>query len=205
MKITGLSSFLLGVIGVVLNVQLVESFSMKSMSAPQNEGASFSQKRLDRRSLLTSSTATAVLLAGSTLSLGSTPAFARLESVNRPDLLPSQAGLNVIQTEPFLTPGQARRMNEMLTNLERDTGFRLRVLCQAYPNTPGLAIRDYWDLAKEVCRAKKYLSVPKVMIFAGNSLRIIHHSVSNQWPLVRNLFAFFFLFPPAMDEIGAKG
>ena len=41
-------------------------------------------------------------------------------------------------------------MNELLTNLERDTGFRVRVLCQSYPNTPGLAIRDYWDLGKEV-------------------------------------------------------
>jgi hypothetical protein len=41
-------------------------------------------------------------------------------------------------------------MNDLLIALERDTGFRVRVLCQAYPNTPGLAIRDYWDLGKEV-------------------------------------------------------
>jgi hypothetical protein len=76
-------------------------------------------------------------------------ASARLESVNRPDLLPSEKGLNVIQTERFLTPGQARRLNEMLTSLEKDTGFRVKVLCQNYPNTPGLAIRDYWSLGKE--------------------------------------------------------
>lgn len=43
-------------------------------------------------------------------------------------------------------------MNDLLTNLERDTGYRVRVLCQAYPRTPGLAIRDYWDLGKEVSR-----------------------------------------------------
>lgn len=79
-------------------------------------------------------------------------AVARLESVNRPDLLPSEPGLNVIQTEKFLTSGQVRRMDVMLENLEKDTGFRVRVLCQNYPNTPGLAIRDYWDLGKEVCR-----------------------------------------------------
>ena len=64
-------------------------------------------------------------------------ATARLEAVDRPDLLPSEKGLNVIQTEKFLTAGQARRMNDMLGNLEKDTGFRLRVLCQNYPNTPG--------------------------------------------------------------------
>jgi TPM domain len=84
-------------------------------------------------------------------------ADARLESVNRPDLLPKESGLNVIQTEPFLTSGQARRMNTLLTSLERDTGYRVRVLCQNYPNTPGLAIRDYWDLGKEGAKDDKYV------------------------------------------------
>jgi hypothetical protein len=91
-----------------------------------------------------------VASAGALLMIASQPASARLEGINRPDLLPSQVGLNVIQVEKFLTTGQAKRMNDLLTSLERDTGFRVRVLCQAYPNTPGLAIRDYWDLGKEV-------------------------------------------------------
>ncbi len=77
-------------------------------------------------------------------------ASGRLDPVNRPDLLPKDPGLNVIQTEKFLTTGQAKRLNELLAKLEKDTSFRVRVLCQAYPNTPGLAIRDYWDLGKEV-------------------------------------------------------
>jgi TPM domain len=85
------------------------------------------------------------------------PAVARLESVNRPDLLPSEKGLNVIQTEKFLTTGQAKRMNDMLANLEKDTGFRVKVLCQNYPNTPGLAIRDYWSLGKEEQKDDKYV------------------------------------------------
>ena len=78
------------------------------------------------------------------------PASARLESVNRPDLLPTEKGLAVIQVEKYLTSGQARRMNDLLLSLERDTGYGVKVLCQSYPNTPGLAIRDYWDLGKEV-------------------------------------------------------
>ena len=78
------------------------------------------------------------------------PASARLEGVNKPELLPSEPGLNVIQVERFLTKGQEKRLSDLLTALEKDTGYRVRVLCQAYPRTPGLAIRDYWDLGKEV-------------------------------------------------------
>lgn len=92
-----------------------------------------------------------------TTSIGVMPAMARLEPVNRPDLLPKERGLNVIQTEKFLTGGQARRLNDLLTSLEKDTGFRVRVLCQSYPNTPGLAIRDYWDLGKEDQKDDKYI------------------------------------------------
>jgi len=85
------------------------------------------------------------------------PASARLESVDRPDLLPKEPGLNVIQTEKFLTNGQVKRMDSLLSALERDTGFRVRILCQSYPNTPGLAIRDYWSLGKEDQKDDKYV------------------------------------------------
>jgi len=83
--------------------------------------------------------------------------YARLDPVDRPDLLPSEKGLSVIQTEKFLTSGQAKRLNDNLIRLEKDTGFRVKVLCQAYPNTPGLAIRDYWDLGKEGQKDDKYI------------------------------------------------
>jgi hypothetical protein len=85
------------------------------------------------------------------------PAYARLESIDKPNLLPNEKGLNVIQTEKFLTVGQAKRMDQLLSSLERDTGYRVRVLCQAYPNTPGLAIRDYWDIGKETQKDDKYV------------------------------------------------
>jgi len=79
-------------------------------------------------------------LAGLTVSplfLPISPASARLEGVNKPELLPSEKGLNVIQVEKFLTKGQEKRMNDLLGKLETDTGYRVKVLCQAYPRTPG--------------------------------------------------------------------
>lgn len=119
-----------------------------------NEAANDEQQ--SRRSILSS------VAMGSVAGIGwlvttPTEASARLEAVNRPDLLPSEKGLNVIQVEKFLTTGQAKRMNGLLANLERDTGFRVRVLCQSYPNTPGLAIRDYWSLGQEGQKDDKYI------------------------------------------------
>ena len=106
----------------------------------------------------TSSVALSTIVASSiTTSLFPSNANARLDPVDNPSLLPSSPGEVVIQTEKFLTAGQVKRMSELIKSLERDTGFRLRVLCQSYPNTPGLAIRDYWDLAKEGQKDDKYI------------------------------------------------
>lgn len=110
---------------------------------------------MSRRQLLSSVVASSLMVPAAFLAPA--PASARLEAVNRPDLLPKEDGLNVIQTEKFLTSGQVKRLDQMLTSLERDTGFRVRVLCQAYPNTPGLAIRDYWDLGKDGQKDDKYV------------------------------------------------
>ena len=121
-----------------------------SSSSNNHESTALSRRDVLVNSAVAATTATALFATPSI-------AAARLESVNRPDLLPKEPGLNVIQTEKFLTSGQARRMNDLLKALERDTGFRVRVLCQNYPNTPGLAIRDYWDLGKEGQKDDKYV------------------------------------------------
>lgn len=157
----------------------IQSFTAKASSARirsvglhhsqnvDNDAGDVSENLTHRRSAITTLVRGGVAMLG--LGMGSpAPALARLESVNRPDLLPKEPGLNVIQTEKFLTSGQAKRLNELLGNLERDTGFRLRILCQAYPNTPGLAIRDYWDLGKEGQKDDKYI-VLVVDQFEGRS------------------------------------
>jgi len=106
-------------------------------------------------------------------------ATARLEAVDRPDLLPSEQGLNVIQTEKFLTAGQAKRLDKLMASLEKDTGFRLRVLCQNYPNTPGLAIRDYWSLGKDDQKDDKYI-VLVVDQFGGRG-NVLNFNVGDGW------------------------
>ena len=76
--------------------------------------------------------------------LAASPASARLEGVNRPELLPPGPATPVIDVAGFLSDGQEARIRSRVEALERDTGLKLRVLAQNYPETPGLAIKDYW-------------------------------------------------------------
>ena len=73
-------------------------------------------------------------------------ADAKLEGVNRPDLLPKGELVKVIDVAGFLTASEEKKLEAEVDSLERDTGFKLRVLAQSYPETPGLAIRDYWGV-----------------------------------------------------------
>jgi hypothetical protein len=57
--------------------------------------------------------------------------------VNRPDLLPQGQVTSVIDVAGFLTPSEEKRIAAEVASLEADTGYKLRVLAQNYPETPG--------------------------------------------------------------------
>ncbi|KAJ0234867.1 hypothetical protein HA466_0269930 [Hirschfeldia incana] len=65
--------------------------------------------------------------------------------VNKPELLPKEF-TSVIDVAGFLSDGQEKRIAEEIEDIEKDTGFKLRVLAQNYPVTPGLAVKDFWQV-----------------------------------------------------------
>ncbi|GAQ84670.1 hypothetical protein KFL_002000060 [Klebsormidium nitens] len=89
--------------------------------------------------------AAAAVLSVSMLAGGVSPAEARPAGVNRPELLPKRFA-RVIDVAGFLSEGQEKRLEKDLERLEDDTGYKLRVLAQNYPETPGLAVRDFWKV-----------------------------------------------------------
>ncbi|KAL3646792.1 hypothetical protein CASFOL_009336 [Castilleja foliolosa] len=65
--------------------------------------------------------------------------------VNKPEMLPKEF-TTVIDVAGFLSDGQEKRIASEIADLEKDTGYKLRVLAQNYPDTPGLAIKDFWKV-----------------------------------------------------------
>ena len=60
--------------------------------------------------------------------------------------LPPGPPQEVLDVAGYLTKGEITRLTAEVQNLEKDTGYKLRVLAQAYPKTPGLAVKDYWNV-----------------------------------------------------------
>ncbi|KAH7691965.1 hypothetical protein IHE45_01G034400 [Dioscorea alata] len=70
------------------------------------------------------------------LALGISLSVEAKVGVNKPELLPKEFS-TVIDVAGFLSAGQENRLRQEIDNLEKDTGFKLRVLAQNYPDTPG--------------------------------------------------------------------
>ncbi|CAL9782186.1 unnamed protein product [Musa acuminata subsp. burmannicoides] len=65
--------------------------------------------------------------------------------VNRPEMLPKEYS-PVIDVAGFLSASQERRLCEEIADLEKETGVKLRILAQNYPDTPGMAVKDFWQV-----------------------------------------------------------
>ena len=84
--------------------------------------------------------ASALLCLGLVLPLGGQAAWA----YDNPELLPDHP-TPVIDLAKALTDGQRSALESELEEFERTSGWKLRVLTQ-YERTPGLAVRDFWNL-----------------------------------------------------------
>eukprot|EP01041_Mallomonas_annulata_P005724 gene5724-11566_t len=126
---------------LLLRCPSVTKFRQAHFALPKSEGYGISpnfHSQLQKNGLKLA-TSVAILLSSAQFS------FARPEGVNRPDLLPKEQ-TSVIDVSNFLSKGQEKKIIESIAALEKSTGYKLRVLCQSYPNTPGLAIKDYWGV-----------------------------------------------------------
>jgi hypothetical protein len=59
-------------------------------------------------------------------------ANARPEGVNRPDLLPKELNVPLIDVANFLSKGQEKKIVASIGELQKATGWKLRILCQRY-------------------------------------------------------------------------
>ncbi|KAF9665057.1 hypothetical protein SADUNF_Sadunf16G0082500 [Salix dunnii] len=100
-----------------------------SSSRPIQNSAKFPNWVLDFRSK------SLIFAFSGALALGDGVAYAKV-GVNKPELLPKEF-TTVIDVAGFLSDGQEKRLAEEISDIEKDTGFKLRVLAQNYPDTPG--------------------------------------------------------------------
>lgn len=65
-------------------------------------------------------------------------------AINNPDLLPEE-NTPVLDLAKTLSPNQKKILEENLNQFEEDSGWKIKYLSQ-FESTPGLAIKDFWDL-----------------------------------------------------------
>jgi len=63
---------------------------------------------------------------------------------DNPDLLPKEQ-TPIIDLAKTLSEKQRLELENSLNSYEQETGWKIRVLSQ-YEKTPGLAVKDYWNL-----------------------------------------------------------
>ncbi|MEN9220768.1 MAG: TPM domain-containing protein, partial [Thermostichales cyanobacterium GMQP_bins_62] len=56
-----------------------------------------------------------------------------------------QPAMPVLDLANLLTDGEEQHLNEQLAAMERDTGWKLRLLTQ-FDQSPGRQVKEYWDL-----------------------------------------------------------
>uniref|UniRef100_A0A7S1J0R7 TPM domain-containing protein n=1 Tax=Eutreptiella gymnastica TaxID=73025 RepID=A0A7S1J0R7_9EUGL len=113
------------------------SMALQASSQPHS-AASFG-----RRAALVTGMGSAIGLAG----VQPGPAAARPTGLSKPELLPSAPGQAVIDIPGLLTPLDLNAVNEIIDKIKRLYGADLRVLIATYPDTPGMAVFDYWDMS----------------------------------------------------------
>lgn len=79
----------------------------------------------------------------------------------------------------YLTKGEVVRLTQEIKNLEKDTGFRLRVLAQAYPNTPGKGV------APNAAAVQHPLTLTRTRTYACTSVSSHVHQCLRVHPCIR--------------------
>ncbi|EMS62510.1 Thylakoid lumenal 15.0 kDa protein 2, chloroplastic [Triticum urartu] len=119
----------------IFHSHITEAFSKLEVSSPQakNSGGTYGKCEVMKDTTVGIKSYAVVGLANAKA------------GVNKPELLPKEF-TTVIDVAGFLSSGQENRLRQEIEDLEKDTGYKLRVLAQNYPDTPGLAIKDFWQV-----------------------------------------------------------
>ena len=102
-------------------VQIKSSFSALS-SLPSNDG----MNKIELKQKATKFLKGSVLAFFAAVQMAS----ARPEGVNRPDLLPKELNVPLIDVANFLSKGQEKKITASIVDLQKVTGWKFRILCQ---------------------------------------------------------------------------